>query len=232
MKTFYLYENGSPSGPFSINELSLKRITFETPIWKEGMKEWLSAGKFPELNSVILKTPPSSQNTYHDRPTAFMTATEKTGFKIGKALGWAGLFIMITLLLVDYNISTQSKEKSSSNYVESARTKTPEEIKAELLLSEQQNPAKYFNGSYKNWENLLGERVIEMNFKNNATLAGFKDVVVRVTFYSKTGTEIGSREFTWFEYFKPGQTQTHRIRTFAPGGTKDVSVEISSATPM
>jgi hypothetical protein len=232
MKTFYLYENGSSSGPFSIDDLRLKQITSETPVWKEGMPEWLIAGRIPELSSLILKTPPPFQKEFDKGPSAFMAATEKSGFRIGKALGWTGIFaVAIIILIFTYNSSLPSKYQGHepSNYVETFRAKTSEEIKAELLISEQQNPTKYITGTYKNWPNLWGERVIELKFTNSATLAGFKDVVVKITFLSKTGTDLGSKDFTWFEYFNPGQTQIHRIRTFSPGGTRDVSVAIASA---
>ena len=238
MKNFYLYEEGHPFGPYSIEELHTKNITPNTPVWKEGMPEWLAAGKIEELKSILLTTPPpfitmNPKSTIEaDIPSAFMTATERTGFRIGKAMGWTGLVAVLIMIISFVAYKNNEHSSGSRTYLQVERQKTPEELRAELLQSEQQYPGKYINGKTSNWKNLWGKRVIQLQLTNTATLASFKDLVINVTFLSKTGTELGQNQFTVFEYFKPGQVVTHNVRAYAPSATKNVSVTVISATAL
>lgn len=55
---FYIFNNNSKEGPFSITELSAKRITPDTLVWAIGYKEWKRAQDIPELNDIIYNVPP------------------------------------------------------------------------------------------------------------------------------------------------------------------------------
>lgn len=245
MRTYYIHENGQQAGPFSIEELKNKAITSQTPIWTEGMDQWLEAGKIEELKSIIIKTPPpfnfqaSSQSTFttEDIPSAFKEASGEERSARVKKLRWIGALFVIVLIisLVIYQNSESNSNNSSygppSTYTP-PRIKTPEELKAELLESERLNAGKYIKGRFSNRENFIGQRVIELTFINNATLASFKDALLRITFLSKTGSELGYQHFTIYEYFGAGQTVKRKIKLNAPYGTFDVSVGIESAIPV
>ncbi len=107
--------------------------------------------------------------------------------------------------------------------------KTPEELRQELLELEQQNPKDYLvnDGTFR--ENLLGEMVLEGTVANSATMAEFKDVVLSITWLSKTETELGSTEETMYEFIGPGKSVAYKFKFFAPNDTKRVRVTVKNA---
>ena len=58
MKQYYYAENGQQFGPFTIEELSVKKIKKETLVWYDGLGNWVSAGNVDELKSILVSTPP------------------------------------------------------------------------------------------------------------------------------------------------------------------------------
>jgi hypothetical protein len=52
---------------------------------------------------------------------------------------------------------------------------------------------------------------------NSAIVATVKDVKLRITYFSKTDSEIGGQEITVYEYIKPGQTVSFREKINIPG---------------
>ena len=61
MKKYYLHNGVESSGPFSFEELRLKKISTKTPIWFEGMEKWKYAGELEEMQSLLIVTPPPFQ---------------------------------------------------------------------------------------------------------------------------------------------------------------------------
>ena len=50
---YYIGENGSPVGPFTIDELRARGVTLDTLVWQEGMLDWKRARNVPELASAL-----------------------------------------------------------------------------------------------------------------------------------------------------------------------------------
>ena len=73
---YYIGENGSPVGPFSVSELIARGITPDTLVWQEGMIDWKKASNVPELAAALggggmsspsnnaAYMPPSQQSDY------------------------------------------------------------------------------------------------------------------------------------------------------------------------
>src|SRR5687767_9036014 len=100
--------------------------------------------------------------------------------------------IIATALLTSCNSGSGTTDGSAATSIEVQ--KTPEQLRAELKQQEQAAPTEYLSadGTYR--ENFWGDKLkIKCNLHNRATLASFKDIVVRVTFYTKTDTELGSK---------------------------------------
>ena len=101
-----------------------------------------------------------------------------------------------------------------------------------MSLEEQEklNPTEFLKaeGTYR--QNLIDQWVLEGTISNNATLAKYKDVVLRIVYYSKTQTELGSEEKTLFEYFKPNSQQKFKIKSAGYKGTASIGFEIISAS--
>jgi hypothetical protein len=58
MKYFFIEENGKKNGPFTIEELKIKRLSNKTLIWTEGFHYWKSAELVDELKDIVINEPP------------------------------------------------------------------------------------------------------------------------------------------------------------------------------
>lgn len=236
MESYFIYVNGKRQGPFTLHDLREKNITAHTPIWKDGMKTWTEAHKIKELDGIYETKPPPFVNSdkqhsdYDNRPTAFATATEKTGYSIGKFLGLGGLLILV--IIITFFIVYKSQNAGPNSPLRPfAREKTPEELKAELRIKENQTPTSYINHEGTWRKNLLGETVLEGTLSNKATIANFKDIVLNVVWMSKTNTDLKSENFVVYDFVRPGQSIKYKIKTYAPSAVANIRVGVASATP-
>ena len=53
MTTYFIKDGDRESGPYTIDQLKLKLLNKETPIWYAALKEWTSAGKVYELKDLF-----------------------------------------------------------------------------------------------------------------------------------------------------------------------------------
>ena len=111
--------------------------------------------------------------------------------------------------------------------------KTAEELKMELKMQEQNAPNEYLkaNGNYN--ENFWGNKLkVNCVIKNNATLATFKDAVLKISYYSKTKTEIANKEMTLYEMFPPNSSKTIELKIDNYDDVNSIGWEIVNATPV
>ena len=73
MKKFYLYNGSKQYGPYSFAELRHQHILRDTPIWYEGLNEWVIAGSVEELQDIL---PPASPPPY----VVSKSGNQATGF--------------------------------------------------------------------------------------------------------------------------------------------------------
>ena len=57
---YYIYLD-QQEGPFTLQQLQMKRLNADTPVWHTGLGEWTTAGKIAELNGLIKTVPPPYQ---------------------------------------------------------------------------------------------------------------------------------------------------------------------------
>lgn len=101
--------------------------------------------------------------------------------------------------------------------------------KERLLKKEQKNPTGFLIVSGKNKKNVLGQTVVQGIISNKATIAVFKDVELKIYFYSKTHTLLETDKETIFEQLNPGETKNFKTKYFAPKGTDSVAMEVLGA---
>lgn len=58
MKKYFILIDNLQKGPYSIEELSDKKITIETLVWSEGMENWEKLKNIPEIVNQIKSVPP------------------------------------------------------------------------------------------------------------------------------------------------------------------------------
>ena len=107
-----------------------------------------------------------------------------------------------------------------------------ETIKENLLDKEKKNPANFLTVSGHDKHNLFGQTVVKAIVSNKATVASFKDVDLKLEFYSKTCTLHETDHETVYEVIGPGQSQNFKTKYFAPKGTDSVALTVVTAKPV
>jgi hypothetical protein len=220
---YFIHEGQAQAGPFTYDELKIKGIRPSTPIWREGLAEWVEASQLPELGGLLASAPPpfqpksSSSPSY--TPAASTSGAEKSGFRVGKFLGIGGILFIILLVALYFN--NQSHNKYGASNVPSVP----------FLDSEHNHPDWFLatGGTYK--QNFWGTKEeINGTITNKATHTNYKDVRVKVEFLSQTKTVISSQEYVVYQYVPYGSTQTFTLNLPKPAATASVSMGVVSAT--
>ena len=148
------------------------------------------------------------------------------------------LIIILMIIFISCQDSGSSIDSSNSN---------PEELKAELVDIEMQNPTDYLSDEDVTLEKLTkkirsgglfreaeyaddGAR-INGKINNNATLAKYKDVVVKIQLYSQTNSVIAEHSYVIYKYFKPNSSTSFSIRLDElPSAYNSFSCEVTDAS--
>ena len=119
---------------------------------------------------------------------------------------------------------------SSGNF---ARPKTAEELRQELKTKEQSNLYDYLSVEYKlDYKLLAGKDVIKGVIKNKASIAKFKDVVLTITFFTETDTELKTQDVPIYKFVGPNSSTEFELNLTPPPGRKKIRVKIKNATPV
>jgi hypothetical protein len=234
MKSYFIHDGQQQLGPYTISELSEKNIKSDTPIWTEELDDWTAAGELPEFNSLLKKVPPplkQQKDAAATKSTRKESASEGTGFRVGRFLGLTGLIISIILItgFIVYNSSQSSANKINDLL---GREKSPYELRLDLEQRERMNPTEYLVDKTTMRWNLRGEAIIEGSVMNNASVASFKDIVLEVSYLSKTGSIISTEHFTIYEVAGPGKWASFKFKTYSPKDTKGFSAVVINAVPL
>jgi len=119
---------------------------------------------------------------------------------------------------------------SESETTKAAKEKESYEIAKESLQDKElKNPQTFLTVTGNNRHNLVGQTVIKGTITNKATVASYKDVDIKLDFYSKTGTLLETDKETVYEIIAPGQSKNFKTKYFAPKGTDSVALMVISA---
>jgi len=220
-------------GPFSLDQLKEMKISPSVPVWTEGLKEWIKAREISELQQALFSSPPQYAPSYAEPGNQyFQTASEKTGFFLGK--NWKPILAVLVLIITVIFIFKRQTSDGYSLAFETANqsAKTPEQLREELKQKEMMNPANYIIPTKKRRKNLIGETIFEGTLSNTASVANFKDVILKVTWLTKTNTSLGVSRYIVYEYIGAGKSAQYLIRTVGPSEYTNTQVAIESATPV
>ena len=118
----------------------------------------------------------------------------------------------------------------NSNDTKTTATKDKyEQTKETLEETEKKNPVRFLTVSGHDKRNLLGQTVVKGTLINTAKVASYKDVEVKLSFYSKTGSLLEEDAETIFETVAPGKSTGFKTKYFAPKGTDSVVLKIMGA---
>lgn len=131
---------------------------------------------------------------------------------------FALIILAITFLFAcNENDSSQQKKESY------------ELTKKELLSKEQKDPAAFISISGHNKKNIVGQTVVRGTLTNKASIAVFKDVDIKLSFYSKTKALLETDKETIFDILEPGESKDFKTKYFAPKGTDSVGLQVLGA---
>jgi hypothetical protein len=130
------------------------------------------------------------------------------------------LCFLIIAALASCQSKDNKKEEAKSSY---------EASKANLLDKEKTNPANFLTVSGHDKHNLIGQMVVKGTISNKATVASFKDIDVKLEFYSKTGTLLETDHETIYEVIAPGESKNFKTKYFAPKGSDSVALHVVGA---
>ncbi|MGC4101785.1 FxLYD domain-containing protein [Ferruginibacter sp.] len=104
-----------------------------------------------------------------------------------------------------------------------------EETKETLADTEKKNPVLFLKVDGHDKRNLIGQTVVKGTLTNSAKVASYKDVELRLSFYSKTGSLLEEDAETVFESIGPGKSVNFKTKYFAPKGTDSVALKVMNA---
>ena len=131
---------------------------------------------------------------------------------------------LLTILFVATILSCNSTDKKTN----SPKDKY-EQTKETLEETEKKNPVRFLTVSGHDKRNLLGQTVVKGTLINTAKVASYKDVEVKLSFYSKTGSLLEEDAETIFETVAPGKSTGFKTKYFAPKGTDSVVLKVMGA---
>jgi type IV pilus biogenesis protein CpaD/CtpE len=104
-----------------------------------------------------------------------------------------------------------------------------EQTKETLEETEKKTPARFLTVTGHDKKNLLGQTVVKGMLNNTAKVASYKDVQIKLSFYSKTKALLEEDVETIFETLSPGKSAEFKTKYFAPKGTDSVALKIMGA---
>ena len=125
---------------------------------------------------------------------------------------------LITLLFLSCNSENSVKENDSYN-----------ETKESLLKKEEKSPSRFIVVKGNSKKNIVGQTVVKGTLHNTASVATFKDVDIKLTFYSKTKALLETDRETIYQILNPGESQDFKTKYFAPKGADSVALEVIGA---
>ena len=130
------------------------------------------------------------------------------------------LVICISSIFMACSSSEEKEAKAADKY---------EETKLSLEEIEKQTPEKFITVAGTDKKNLLGQTVVKGKITNNAKMATFKDVDIKLFFYSKTGVLLQEDQEMLYETVAPGAVKSFKSKYFAPKGTDSIAMKVVSA---
>ena len=107
--------------------------------------------------------------------------------------------------------------------------KVYEKNKTGLEDAEKKNPESFLPVQGEEKKNLIGQTVVKGKIFNSAKIMTYKDVNIKLSFYSKTGAVLEEDVETVYETVEPGGTVGFKSKYFTPKGTDSVGMKVITA---
>lgn len=143
------------------------------------------------------------------------------------------------------NVQINSSSQTNDFEPFEERELSPSQLRQQLLEKEQNNPLSYLsvNGSmsenkvktkhgtfFRSSEWKVDGYMLEGYITNTATIATFKDITVRISFISSTGSTIDKTDFVVYDFVPANDGISYKEKIYPPEGTVTYEVSILSAS--
>jgi hypothetical protein len=218
---YFIHEAGNQAGPFTVEELKQRGSLPSTPVWTEGLAEWTTASRLKELQGLFAPAPPPfAQPNDTTRPAGSFRQPEKTGsvlWSIFRSIAVVAL-IVFTIFYLIVQFSHPARFSYTSKY-------------APAIDPEHAYPTSYLStgGTWRSnfWQT---EEEISGTITNKALHTNYKDIRIRVSFYSQTNTVIGSQDYILYQYVPYGSTQAFSLKVSKPSSAASLGWTAIGAT--
>lgn len=136
---------------------------------------------------------------------------------------------MQILRLITYCLCLFLAACTSSEEKKEARQDKYEDSKMSLEEIEKKTPTEFLTVAGTDKKNILGQTVVKGKIHNHAKMVAYKDVDVKLFFYSKTGTLLQEDKETVYETVAPGTTVAFKSKYFSPKGTDSIAMKVLAA---
>jgi hypothetical protein len=203
MISYYIHNGVDKEGPFDIATLRSKGLKQNTPVWWEGLADWTEAAQVEGLRDLFSGPPPFEKKeppkvaTPETKQADPKAREEESNRKIGHYMRLTGVVILLALG-VYFGLAYVQSTSRTSTYED--KVMTVEEI-------ERANPRDFLDASGTWNENFWGNKLkVQGTVTSSATVATYKDVVIKVTYYSATRTVLGTQSYVLYKYVPPRST--------------------------
>ncbi len=129
-------------------------------------------------------------------------------------------FCIMSIIMVGCNNSEQQQKTTKDKY---------ENSKLSLEETEKKSPVLFLSVTGSDKKNLLGQTVVKGKVHNNAKIVTYRDVDIKLFFYSKTGTLLQEDQEVVYESVAPGATVNFKSKYFSPKGTDSIAMKVVKA---
>ena len=129
------------------------------------------------------------------------------------------LYVLAGFFIISCN-SSDDEKKTANTY---------EKVKLTVEEIEKKNPERFLSATGYEKKNLIRQTVVKGTIVNNAKMVSFKDIDIKLSFYSKTGALLEEDHEMIYETIAPGDSKSFKSKFFAAKGTDSVAVKVVSA---
>ncbi|MBK7442533.1 MAG: DUF4339 domain-containing protein [Bacteroidetes bacterium] len=180
MKKYFLHNGKEQEGPFSLEDLKQKGVTYKTMVWFDGIQAWTEAQYIPELKEFASSSPPPFTKLNPLKETIDKTKNvlnrdivneieskipDKSGKKLFK---WAVIILAVIGIIVIGSYVIKQTPLASNNGSRSA---------LDSLVVINPTGSAYFSGRDNKWLLKVRGEVF-----NKSTTCTYKDFIIEIVF--------------------------------------------------
>lgn len=104
MRSYYYADNGQQFGPFTFEELTIKKLRTSTLVWTDGLEQWVRADSIDELKDCLVSVPPPLRTKHPKYDSTYTKPINAT------LIGLLLFFIPIFQILFDFYPQTTGQK--------------------------------------------------------------------------------------------------------------------------